>query len=173
MRPSLPPPDGDERTQLTGWLDLQRAAVSFKCESVSDENAHRALLPSSPRMSIASVVSHLRWVEHRWFEYGMLGEPDRSPATADTPHAEWLVVDMQLADLVDAYEQQCQRSREIVTLLDLGTMSERPGALQRPVSLRWVLAHMIEETARHVGHLDALRELTDGVTGYLYPLGDQ
>src|SRR5204863_7289574 len=122
--------------------------------------------------SIASVVSHLRWVEHRWFEYGMLGEPNRSPTTADEPHADWVLDDTSLAELVDDYERQCQRSREIVGVLDLGAMSERPLAFKRPVSLRWVLAHMVEETARHVGHLGALRELADGVTGYLYPLRD-
>lgn len=170
MRPPLPQADGDDRTQLTGWLDVQRALVHFKCEGVSDEDAHRTLLPSSPRMGVASVVSHLRWVEHRWFEYGLLGEENRSPSTDDEPRAEWVVDGVPLTELLDAYEAQCQRSREIVTVIDLDAMSKRAGFDDQPVSLRWILAHMIEETARHVGHLDAMRELADGVTGYLYPL---
>lgn len=74
---------------LTGWLDWQRATVAMKCESVSEADARRALLPSSPAMTIAGVVSHLRWVEHGWFEVGFLGEPDRGPSTDDDPHAEW------------------------------------------------------------------------------------
>jgi uncharacterized damage-inducible protein DinB len=170
MRPPIPAPDGDERTQLAAWLDVQRALVHFKCEGVSDVNARRTLLPSSPRMSMASLVSHLRWVEHRWFEYGLLGEPDRSPSTDQEPRAEWMVDDVPIADLLEAYERQCARSREIVTVVDLNTMSKRPGMGDQPVSARWILLHMIEETARHVGHLDAMRELADGVTGYMYPL---
>lgn len=166
MRPALPQPDGDDRTALTEWLDVQRALVHFKCEGASEQDAHRAVLPSSPRMSLASVVSHLRWVEHRWFEYGMLDEPNRSPSTPD----EWVVDDVPMAELLAAYEQQCQRSRDIVSVLDLDAMSKRPGAFDQPVSLRWVLAHMIEETARHLGHLDVMRELADGATGYFYPL---
>jgi uncharacterized damage-inducible protein DinB len=151
---------------LTGWLDWQRATVAMKCESVSEADARRALLPSSPAMTIAGVVSHLRWVEHGWFEVGFLGEPDRGPSTGDDPHAEWRVDSVSLARLIDEYDVQCARSREIVAVHDLDELEAfAPPGLDL-VSLRWILGHMVEETARHLGHLDALRELTDGVTGH-------
>jgi uncharacterized damage-inducible protein DinB len=149
---------------LTGWLDWQRATVAMKCEGISEADARRALLPSSPTMTIAGVVSHLRWVEHGWFEVGFLGEP--GPSTDDDPHAGWRVDGVSLARLIDEYDVQCARSREIVAAHDLDELEAfAPPGLDL-VSLRWILGHMVEETARHLGHLDALRELTDGVTGY-------
>jgi uncharacterized damage-inducible protein DinB len=151
---------------LTGWLDWQRATVAMKCENVSEADARRALFPSSPTMTIAGVVSHLRWVEHGWFEVGFLGEPDLGPSTDDDPHAGWRVDGVSLARLIDEYDVQCARSREIVAAHDLDELEAfAPPGLEL-VSLRWILGHMVEETARHLGHLDALRELTDGVTGY-------
>ena len=74
-----PPLVADERIQLVGWLDLQRAIVSMKCEGLSDADAHRQVLPSSPLMTVAGVVSHLRWVENLWFEVLFLGRPAVGP----------------------------------------------------------------------------------------------
>ena len=62
-----PPYLADERTQLVGWLDLQRAIIHWKCEGLSGADAHRPVLPASPHMTMAGVVSHLRWAECRWF----------------------------------------------------------------------------------------------------------
>ena len=65
-----------------------------------------------------------------------------------------------------AYDAQCERSRQITAAHDLGDIERyAPDGLPL-VSLRWILGHLIEETARHLGHLDILRELTDGVRGY-------
>lgn len=116
-------------------------------------------------MTVAGLVSHLRWVEHSWFEVDLLGEPDRAPWTEEDPDAEFRVDDVPLARLLDGYETQCARSRQIAAALDLDTRKKgrRRGDA---VSLRWILVHMIEETAGHNGHLDAMRELLDGVTGY-------
>jgi uncharacterized damage-inducible protein DinB len=151
---------------LTGWLDWQRATVAMKCEGVSDADARRALLPSSPVMTIAGVVSHMRWVEHGWFEVSFLGESHCETSTDEDPLAGLPVEGISLARLVDEYDVQCARSREIVAAHDLDELEAfAPPGLEL-VSLRWILGHMIEETARHLGHLDALRELTDGVTGY-------
>jgi uncharacterized damage-inducible protein DinB len=160
-----PPADADERTMLFGWLDWQRATVRLKCEGVSDDDAHRVLLPTSPAMTIAGLVSHLRWVEHGWFEAGFLGLPNRAPTAPDDPDAEWRVPGVPLAQLLDEYDAQCARSREITDTHDL----DQPEASAPPglelVSLRWIVSHLLEETARHLGHLDTLRELTDGTTG--------
>lgn len=151
---------------LTGWLDWQRATVRLKCQGLSPAGAGQAPLPSSPLTTVVGVVSHLRWVEHHWFEVSFLGEAGRGPASPADPDAEWRVAGSSLPALLDAYDQQCERSREIVAAHDLDRIEAYAPPGIEPVSLRWILVHMIEETARHLGHLDALRELADGTTGY-------
>ncbi|NRQ31475.1 DinB family protein [Nonomuraea sp. NN258] len=163
-----PPLTAGERAQLTGWLDLQRSFVRMKCEGLSEEDAHRGLLPTSPLMTVAGVVAHLRWVEYSWFHLSLLGVPDtgQTPWTEDGhPDAEMFVADVPLARLLDEYDAECARSNAAITGLSLDTVES--GAPEgKAASLRYILCHMIEETARHVGHLDILRELLDGATGY-------
>jgi Protein of unknown function (DUF664) len=161
-----PPFVADERTQLGGWLDLQRAVVRFKCEGLSEEDAHRAVLPASPLMTVAGLVSHLRWTEHCWFQVLFLGEgAEENPQFRDEPEdADWRVDGVPLGTLLADYERQCARSDRIVAAHSL----DESGAheLCRGATLRWMLLHMLEETARHVGHADAVRELLDGTRGY-------
>ncbi|WP_425428061.1 DinB family protein [Allonocardiopsis opalescens] len=159
-----PPYDADERTMLNSWLDWHRATVRVKCTGL-DAAAREAPLPGSPLMSAAGLVSHLRWVESYWFEVVMLGRPARAPYTPDDPDADFRAgADAPIAELLADYERQCELSREIAVGLDLGEHGARPRGESR-VTLRYVLVHMIEETARHNGHLDAIRELVDGTTG--------
>jgi hypothetical protein len=163
-----PPLTGDERTQLIGWLDLQRSLVRGKCEGLDEAAAHRKLLPTSPLTTVAGLVSHLRWVEYFWFSENLLGTPDtgQTPFTeGGHPDAEMFVDDVPLAQLLDEYEAECSRSNEILAgfTLDDVELAELP--TRGPASVRYILGHMIEETARHLGHLDILRELLDGKTG--------
>ncbi|MGI8335434.1 DinB family protein [Actinomadura scrupuli] len=155
----------DERTMLNAWLDWHRATVFRKCEGLSDELAQRPLLSSSPLMTVAGLVSHLRWVEQSWFENVMLGGPDLGPWTEDDPDKDFKVPGVPLTRLLEDYERQCARSREIAATLDLDAEAVVERERGR-VTLRWLLVHMIEETARHNGHLDLLREMHDGATGY-------
>jgi uncharacterized protein DUF664 len=114
---------------------------------------------------VAGLVSHLRWVEQSWFENVMLGGPDLGPWTEDDPDRDFKVPGVPLTRLLEEYERQCERSREIAAALELDTEA----AIERKrgrVTLRWLLVHMIEETARHNGHLDLLREMHDGSTGF-------
>jgi Protein of unknown function (DUF664) len=78
---------------------------------------------------------------------------------------ERIAVGIPIARLLADYERQCARSRELGASLDLDTPSKRTVSTGEPVTLRWILLHVIDETARHNGHLDLLRELADGVTG--------
>ena len=120
----------------------------------------------SPSEDRSDLVNHLRWVEYRWFEYALLDRPNVSPFfKGDTPDPEFAVEGRPLAELLAEYEEQCERSRKAVEGLPLDTLTALPGLGDSPVSLRWVLIHMIEETARHVGHLDVMRELLDGSRG--------
>ncbi|HZN19312.1 MAG TPA: DinB family protein [Micromonosporaceae bacterium] len=157
----------DERTQLVGWLDLQRAIIHWKCEGLSDADAHRSVLATSPLMTVAGVVSHLRWVEYIWFEVLFLGRPAQGPASADGPEdAEMMVEGVPLAQLLDEYDRQCAVSDEIIAAHPLDQVGTHPDFGAAAASLRWMLIHMVEETARHAGHLDTIRELLDGRKGY-------
>ena len=159
------PPGWDERTILTTFLDYVRATVHAKCEHLAEVDAWRAPLPTSPLMTPAGLVSHLRWGEYSWFQVVLLGEENHGPWTEEDPDREMrIAVDVPIAQLLDEYEEQCARYRDLVASLDLDTPSKRLVSGQ-PVTLRWILFHLIEETARHNGHLDILRELADGVTG--------
>ncbi|TDW17863.1 DinB family protein [Kribbella kalugense] len=165
-----PPLTAGEREQLTGWLDLQRSFVRMKCQGLTEEDAHRKVLPSSPLMSIASLVAHLRWNEWSWFQLNLMGVPDtgQSPWTeGGHPDAEMFVDDIPLAQLLDEYDAECERSNETIAPLDLDVVEQGQYAAKgEAASLRYILCHMIEETARHVGHMDIIRELVDGKTGY-------
>jgi len=165
-----PPRLADERTQLLGWFDLQRGIVRYKCEGITDDDAHRSLLPSSPLMTVAGIVSHLRWAEELWFREVLLGEPGRGrgfgPSADGVEDAEFRVDGVPLAALLDEHEAECARSDAAIAARDL----EAPGSTAihgvGDASLRWMVIHMIEETARHAGHLDLIREMLDGETGY-------
>jgi hypothetical protein len=167
----VPPPrirplfDADERSQLIGWLDLQRAIIHFKCAGVGEADAHRAVLPSSPLMTLAGIVSHLRWVEFMWFEALFLGRPAGGPAFEDDD-ADMRVDGVPLARLLDEYDRQCGISNEIIAAHGLEEPGRHPDYRASAANLRWMLLHMVEETARHAGHADAIRELLDGEKGY-------
>ncbi|WP_084958850.1 DinB family protein [Thermoactinospora rubra] len=163
-----PPFTADERTQLLGWLDLQRSIIHWKCEGLSEEDAHRPVLPSSPLMTAAGLVSHMRWTEHCWFEVVFLGgSSEANPQFREEPKGADMRVDgVPLARLLEDYDRQCARSNEIVEAHSLDDVGRHPDLKAAAASLRWILIHMIEETARHAGHLDAVRELADGRTGY-------
>lgn len=162
-----PPFVADERTQLVGWYDLQRAIVALKCEGVSEADAHRAVLPASPLMTMAGVVSHLRWAEHLWFNVLFLGEPETGPIFDEqVEDADMRVPGVPLAQLVADYERQCAASNEIIAAHSLDDTGKSPRFDEGVPNLRWILLHMLEETARHAGHLDAIREILDGTKSY-------
>jgi uncharacterized damage-inducible protein DinB len=161
------PASFDERTILTTMLDYARDTVHAKCAGLADAGARRVFLPGSPLTTISGLVSHLRWVEYSWLEVTLLGREDQSPITDDDPDAEMrIALEIPLGQLLAEYRASCARHRELVAGLGLDTLSRGElGWRDEPVTLRWILFHLIEETARHNGHLDILRELADGVIG--------
>lgn len=160
----FPPSTGDERSVLLGWLDWQRSTVQRKIAGVDERAAHERVVPSS-ELTAASIVAHLRWVEWYWFERCFAGldagvEDDSSGGWSPMPHG------MPVDDVARSYAAQCEQSRLLVDSHDL----DEPEAYAPPglpvVSLRWIVGHVLEETARHLGHLDLLREAIDGQRGY-------
>jgi len=160
------PPAPDERSTLNAMLDYARATVRAKCEGLPDDKARRAPLPTSPLMTVSGLVSHVRWVEYSWFEVVFLGREDHGPWTKEDPDREMrIALDVPLAQLLDDYDAQSERYRGLAAGRDLDSRSQLTMSNGQTVTLRFVLLHLIEETARHNGHLDILREMADGVTG--------
>ncbi|WP_419997658.1 DinB family protein [Streptomyces boninensis] len=158
----IAPPAGnaDERTTLVGFLDYLREAVARKALGAPDAEARAAGVPSGT--SLLGLVKHLTGVEHNWFVWGYAGEGDDQ-----VDHNAPVKAEETAEDLVAAYRTATTRANEVIAKapdLDTpGTRSVRPG--MAPASMRWILVHMIEETARHAGHADILREHIDGATG--------
>ena len=160
---------GDELTLLDQFLDFQRATMLLKVEGLTKAQLAQRIEPST--MTLAGLVKHLALVEDSWFQERLRGldaaEPWASVDWDATPDWEFdTAVDDEPADLTAMYEAACARSREAVGAVgDLETVMVRPNRAGEHYSLRWILIHMIEETARHAGHADLIRETIDGVTG--------
>ena len=118
-------------------------------------------------MSVAGLVSHLRWSEAFWIDVIFLGQPYQWPGTDDDSALQMRAgLERPLADLLEEYEVQAAHTDEVVASHDWdaeSALSDNENG--QPVTLRYIAMHLIEETARHNGHLDILRELADGVTG--------
>jgi uncharacterized damage-inducible protein DinB len=160
------PPSWDERATLLAMLQYTRDTARDKCDGLSAAGAAATPLVTSPLMSIGGVVNHLRWVEHSWIENRFVGGPDLGPWTDDEPDREFtLGATTPLSQVLEEYADQARRTDLLIAGLELDTRSQTPFASGDFPTLRWVVLHLIEENARHNGHLDVLRELVDGVTG--------
>ena len=161
------PETWDERATLLAMLQYTRDTAADKCRDLDVAGASAAPLPGSPLMTIGGVVNHLRWVEHCWFEVLLLDRPKEvNPQFGDVADADFAVADVPLADLVEQYERQCAVSDEITAATPLDAFGQNTEYRADTLTLRWILGHMVEETARHVGHLDLLREQLDGARSY-------
>lgn len=154
----------DERTTLEAHLEANRGTVLRKCRGLSWEDATRRLGPTPT--SIAGILKHLINVERWWFRHTLGGDGDVPfDWTDEDPDLEFeLEPDDSLEALLVAYGQACDESRAIAAGLALDDQAARTWRDQGRPSLRWVYVHMIEELARHSGHLDIYRELIDGQT---------
>jgi len=147
---------------LTGLLDFLRATVVNKVAGLTDEQAFGTPVPPST-LTPAGVVKHLAGTERFWFSIDFAGADVPWPWTDDDPHGNFaLAPDDTLARIVTDYLAECDRSRRAIEDADLDDLARGPGMT---FNLRHALAHMVEETARHCGHLDLLRERIDGQTG--------
>jgi uncharacterized damage-inducible protein DinB len=150
---SFPTAVADETEQLLTWLDYLRRAVLRKAEGLDEEGAHWR--PDGRLISVIGVINHLTHVEWRWIAGGMYG------AEVSRSESEFAPDGMTLDAVVDAYRERAAATNAAARSLRLDTPCNR----EEGTNLRWVLLHLINETARHAGHADATRELYDGTTG--------
>ena len=154
-----------ERAGLCEFLDYQREALIDKLQGLTDEQARTT--PTSSSLSLLSLIKHSATWERRWFQVIVAGRsfPDEWPEV----RSEQVDPTFQLTDedtvetLVADYREQIAASNEILGSLDLDEPCAWPEMAEQ--NLRWVALHMIEETARHAGHADIIRETIDGSRG--------
>jgi uncharacterized damage-inducible protein DinB len=151
-----------EKDLLKGFLDWYRTGIIMKVEGLTKEQATRRLVPTPT--NLLGIVKHLGYVERNWFQTGMLGRKLPVPWTDEDPDADMRIEgDETVEGVIAFYREAIAESDRIIAESDLDQLEARI----RPerANLRWILVHMIEETARHAGHADILREQTDGKVG--------
>lgn len=164
-----PPTRGDERDTLVGFLTWQRATLELKCSGLdASDLARRSVEPSS--LSLLGLLRHLADVERGWFRRTMAGEV--APPhfyTRDNPDGEFdgAIPDPDVvAEAWDTWRAEVAfADRFVAEAPDLDVVGKILDRWRGPISLRWVLIHMVEEYARHNGHADLLRERIDGAVG--------
>ena len=157
------PKTAPERETLDAFLDFQRESLILKVGGLTKEQATRRLVPSLT--TLLGLVKHLAYVEAGWFQEQFAGLEIDYPDFEDDPDVDFRIEeDETVESILELYKSMCEESRRMVANASLDDLSKRASRGTKK-SLRWIYLHMIEETARHAGHADILRELTDGATG--------
>jgi uncharacterized damage-inducible protein DinB len=155
-----PAPRGDERTALVGFLQRQRDLVAWKVADADDATLRSSSTPTG--MTPHGLVRHLENVERSWIRDDFAGQSDLVfDWTDDDPDGEWHVpADVPMAQLLANYAAEARLCDAVIAAASLEDISS-----DGRFNLRWILLHLIEETARHLGQLDLLRENADGAVG--------
>ena len=150
---------GGERELLAAFLDQQRDAVTWKLDGLTEDQARQRM--RSDGLHLLGLVKHLAAAEWYWLSeiFGRPAEPQPLSATDDA--------ELEPGDTIDTvlgyYERARVASDAAIRQVDLDATATT--WLGDSVSFRWAILHVIEETARHAGHADLLRESIDGTTG--------
>ncbi len=156
----------DLRGLLLDYLDFFRGVVAGKLDGLTDAELTGSVVPSG--WTPSGLVHHLVNVERRWLEWGFLGQQIEEPWRDRAEGDGWLTLERSVTELGAMLSERAARSREIVEAHDLTDVSALTGRFRdadTAPQLQWILLHLIQEYARHVGHLDIARELVDGSTG--------
>jgi hypothetical protein len=153
-----------ERETLEGALDWYRAVIEHKVDDLGLDEAKRIMTPTG--LSLLGVIRHLGWVERGWFQETFAGEEVGSIDSEEDNSAEFALDPYDTIDsVIGFYRYEVERSKQIAEVSSLDDLSIKTTRFGERVSLRWILVHMLEETARHAGHMDVVRETIDGRTG--------
>ena len=154
---TYPDPDSDEGELFVRWLDFLRGSLVRKLDGLSEEQARWH--PDGKLISVLGVINHLTNVEWRWIDGAFLGEETSRSEEEFRP-----VATVPMTDIISSYRVRgADTAKAIREAASLSVTCAHPMAKGR--DLRWVLLHLVEETARHAGHADATSELLDGTTG--------
>lgn len=173
VKPHAPPPSepsatlSDPKELLAGYLDYYRATILHKLDGMSEEDLRSSRLPSG--WTPLGLLRHLTFVELRWLRWGFLAEAVDEPWGDEGPGGVWALAPGETTgQVIAAFQEQCARSREIVAAAGLDDVVRGGGRFDAPESapaLVWILFHLVQEYARHAGHLDVARELADDTVG--------
>ena len=166
-RPYPEPAQTDDlRGVMLDYLDFYRGVVAAKLEGLSTGELAGSVVPSG--WTPSGLVHHLVNVERRWLEWGFLGEQIAEPWRDASEGGGWVPLVLPVAELETMLDDAAARTRSIVEAHQLTDVSAPGGRFRDEASapqLQWILLHLIQEYARHTGHLDIARELIDGETG--------
>ncbi|GAB2909332.1 DinB family protein [Rhodococcus aerolatus] len=162
------PMTGGERAVLDHWVDFYRRTLLHKIAGLDAEQLARRPLPPST-LSLLGVLRHLTEVEAYWLRVVLLDEAD-VPDHYCTSTSRDGDFDDATAATADA-DVATYRAELVTTRANAAAWTDLDGPVRgrrhgNPVNLRWILTHLVEEYARHLGHVDLLREAVDGRTGY-------
>lgn len=156
----------DLRALLLDYLDFFRGVVAGKLEGLGAEEIDGSVVPSG--WTPSGLVHHLVNVERRWLVWGFLGEPLDDPWRDSADDGGWVTLELPLPELRALLDEAAARTRTIVEgheLTETARIGGRFGDTSSAPQLQWILLHLLQEYARHTGHLDIARELMDGRTG--------
>jgi hypothetical protein len=158
---------GDEAAHVAAYLAFYRATVVEKARSLPAAELRRPLVPSG--WTPLELLQHLAYMERRWIVWGFLGEsvPDPWGDSQGSRDAAWLVpADRSLDDVVGLLEEQAARTEQVLASATLDDRAATGGRFATdPPDLRWICFHVLQEYARHAGHLDIAVELAGGPVG--------
>ena len=169
--------DDDESRMLLGFLQYQRDSVLKIVEGLPEDAWQTPVVSSG--WTVAGMLAHLGGVEHHWLQHVTTGVMEEPPAAGEAGEEEDGAYDPEAAftcawpsaDLIAGYRDECRRSDEVLAITPLSAAPRGLGFHQDPeytkqiMNVRWIVLHVIEETAAHSGHLEIARELLDGKTG--------
>ncbi len=157
------PSTANEKATLLAALQSHREVMLWKLEGLSDREIRRAMVPSGT--NLLGLVKHLANAEYGWFceTFGRPTEPLTD--ISHDPEADMRAADGETTEEIVAFYRRSWSAAD-AAILELPLTGIGTSYSGSTVSLRWVLVHMIEDTVRHAGHADILRELIDGGTGH-------
>jgi hypothetical protein len=151
---------------LRAFLRGQREAILAIVDGLDEADWHRSVLPTG--WTPAGLVAHLGGAEWHWFQGVVAGKQPELPGDLTEDQAPYDVMTVVFTaeepseEIISFYRDQCEASEAVLDITPLSAAPRGPHGGDEPPNVRWVVLHMIEETARHAGHLDAARELLDG-----------
>jgi uncharacterized damage-inducible protein DinB len=157
----------DPKQLLLGYLDLYRSVIPRKLDGLGEPQLRSTRVPSG--WTPLELLNHLVHMEARWLRWAFAGEPLPEPWGDEDRSGRWHTApEVTAAELLAALHAGGERTRAIAAgaeLTDVAAVGGRFADGDRRPTLAWVLFHVLQEYARHAGHLDIVRELVDGATG--------